>query len=272
MHTWTCTYCKTLNKSDGIVCNKCKLINHPNIGSAEDPEMVRLVDSKSREATKKKIPRIDVGIYNPIFGNNLGGMAVTSVNMIGGPPGVGKTRLFLLLCDMVLGQEPYLERDVLYIANEQSKEELEDYCDMLHIVHTERIIYYNAFGGMRRGIEEVLDEKKPCLTVLDSLSNLIGEEVRAGKEIVKAFKRSSVHLKSPCLIVNQVTKDGNHAGYNDVLHTGDSVLHLDLNEQTGQRELYSTKNRFGPAPKTVGLLMDDEGIFYADPDFDEEER
>jgi DNA repair protein RadA/Sms len=212
------------------------------------PEVMRLTD-----ATVVPVPRYNVGIYNQLFG---GGLAHTSVNLVGGAPGAGKTTLFMILCDLVLDQT---EGDGLYIACEQSREELKDVAVRLRLKNIGRILVVDAMGGLRTDLGTMLIKYAPKIVILDSLTGLIGEELTHGVEFVKAFKHFTVRQKMPSMIVNQVTKDGSHAGANQTAHAGDAIFTLAKDDVTGQRLLYSEKNRFGQAPINLPLTMMPEG-------------
>jgi predicted ATP-dependent serine protease len=228
-------------------CPKCKMLNLPTDSVDGKPESVLLSEVKNSEPLK----RIDVGFFNLIFG---GGIAETSVNLIAGPPGAGKTSLFLMLCDLVLEQIP--TGDVLYIANEQTDKELEMYARRLGIQRLNRIRILDAMGGFRRDLGTILLEHKPKLVILDSLTKMVSDDSpHDAVIIVQRLKEYSVVLKCPILIVNQVNKSGDHAGLNEVLHAGDSLLFLDKDDYTGKRHLYSQKNRFGEAPINQFLWM-----------------
>jgi DNA repair protein RadA/Sms len=247
-------------------CPKCKMLNLPNSGPDAKPESTLLSEVKNTEILK----RIDVGWLNKMFG---GGLAETSVNLIGGPPGAGKTSLFLMLCDLVLEQIPTGE--ALYIANEQTDKELEGYAKRLGIERMNRIRILNAMGGLQRNLGTILLEYKPILIILDSLTKMIsGENPEEAVFFVECFKEYTVQLRAPSLIVNQVTKGGDHAGLNKVLHAGDALFFLDKDDHTGKRELYSQKNRFGESPLSQFLWMmpsDSERPGYLVPIPDEEE-
>lgn len=260
-------YCKTpLSKKTGqLNCPKCKMLNLPG-ASETTPEVMRLSD-----AAVSTVKRINVGFLNKIFG---GGLAETSVNLIAGPPGAGKTTLFLQLADLVLGEVQTGE--VLYIANEQSPAELKDTAIRLGIEHKDRIFILDAMGGLRRDLGSILIEYKPRLVILDSLTKMISEDQpEAAVFFVERFKEYTVSLKAPTLIVNQVNKGGEHAGLNRVLHAGDALFYLDKDDHTGKREFYSTKNRFGEAPISQFLWMmpsESERPGYLVPAEEEEEN
>jgi predicted ATP-dependent serine protease len=252
MHRF-CMYCKApLSKKPGQMnCPKCKMLNLPNSGPDAKPESILLSEVKNTEPLK----RYDVGWLNPIFG---GGLIETSVNLIAGSPGAGKTSLFLMLCDFVLDQIETGE--ALYIANEQSDKELEGYARRLGVQRLDRIRILNAMGGLQRNLGTILLEYKPKLIILDSLTKMIsGESPEEAVFFVETFKEYTIQLKAPTMIVNQINKGGDHAGLNRVLHAGDSVFFLDKDDFTGKRHLYSTKNRFGQSPIDQFLYMMPEG-------------
>jgi DNA repair protein RadA/Sms len=257
-----CRYCGSALSKDPakITCPACKQPNLPGAGFSTKPETVLMSEVKKLPVKEK---RYDVGIFNEIFG---GGFAKTCEVIIGGPPGAGKTTMFLMLCEMILLQiEEKVDEDgkstgkktseVLYIANEQIEQELEDYGERLGLTQKHRIRIYDAMGGLQRPLADIMSEFKPKLLILDSLTKCIGEDVALGVRIVENIKELTCAYKCPSLIVNQVNKEGEHAGVMKVPHAADLILSLDLDEKTGQRLLFSTKNRMGPAPLELYLRM-----------------
>jgi len=55
--------------------------------------------------------------------------------------------------------------------------------------------------------------------------------------------------------VNQINKDGDHAGIMKLQHAVDATYFLEKDDTTGERYFYSTKNRFGQSPIGVELYM-----------------
>jgi hypothetical protein len=125
-------------------------------------------------------------------------------------------------------------------------------------------VILDGIGGLEfPEITSAINEFKPKLIILDSLTKLVtqaggGDDL--GVLVVSHFKELSTRLNVPSLIVNQVTKGGQHAGFNNTLHEGGALFYLDKDDVTGERLLYAEKNRFGPAPQEVHLRMIEPGL------------
>jgi predicted ATP-dependent serine protease len=254
----------------GRVCRECRgpmpkdphLMRCPMCGYHNAPDVdLRKRITRLSEAKASTIVRYDVGVFNRIFG---GGIATTSVNLIAGPPGAGKSTLFLTLCDMILDAYTDAKDVALFIGNEQPPDELKFYAERLGIKHADRIVILDGIGGLEfPEITSAINEFKPKLIILDSLTKLVtqaggGDDL--GVLVVSHFKELSTRLNVPSLIVNQVTKGGQHAGFNNTLHEGGALFYLDKDDVTGERLLYAEKNRFGPAPQEVHLRMIEPGL------------
>src|SRR5271157_3171363 len=245
-----CPYCTAKLPDGKIHCPACK---NPVFGKTNLQAEAESTLLGRKGATRTKEARFDVGMFNEMFGGTpTPGLAVMSVNIVGGPPGAGKTTMFLQVSDMVLDQDP---GEVLYIATEQKDDEIEETAERLRLRNLSRIRVYNGMGGLQRDLGSILKEFKPALTILDSVTRLVGDDMAQAVRVVEWFKEATVFLKKPTLIVDQVTKDGTHAGSNQVLHGGDGVFSLIHDDTTGERLLYSSKNRKGPAPKYLHLKM-----------------
>jgi hypothetical protein len=174
------------------------------------------------------------------------------------------TTLFCELCDMILDKHTAPSDVALFIGNEQPPDELKFYAERLGVRHADRIVILDGIGGLEfPEITSAINEFKPKLIILDSLTKLVtqaggGDDL--GVLVVSHFKELSTRLNVPSLIVNQVTKGGQHAGFNNTLHEGGALFYLDKDDVTGERLLYAEKNRFGPAPQEVHLRMIEPGL------------
>jgi DNA repair protein RadA/Sms len=218
----------------------------------DEEDTVLLSDSR----LSKKVERLKTGFLDPIFGGvppSNYGLARTSVNLVAGPPGAGKTTLFLMLADALIETVDNMVelaspqgKEVLYIANEQEPAEILDVADRIQIKNLHRIRIVKAMGGLKQDLGELMLSYKPCLIILDSLTNLAGDNLELAVTYAKRLKPYTVELKAPSLIVNQIVKSGDHAGLMQLQHAVDATFMLDKDDpDDGSRFFYSMKNRFG---------------------------
>lgn len=209
------------------------------------------------EATLSETSRLNVGFLNEVFG---GGLAITSVNLIAGPPGAGKTTLFLQLADIIADLFP--NREILYVATEQKPGDIKTTAIRIRIKHLHQIRIVKAQGGLKRSLDELFNQFKPCLLIIDSLTSLVGEDLQLAVKVAAAVKSFTAALSDPCpaLIVNQVNKNEDHAGLMKLQHEVDALFTLDYDktDPSGERFLFVTKNRFGMAPKGIVMVMTPE--------------
>lgn len=237
--------CGATVPQDKSRCPKCKTWHIPDlVPGGDDEETVLLSDARVSQ-----IVRLTTGMLDEVFG---GGLAETSVNLVAGPPGAGKTTLFLQLASICASLR---NREVLYIANEQTPDEIKTTAERIQIPNIRMIRVVKAMGGLKSPLGDLIMRYKPCLMILDSLTKLTGDDPNLAIRVCEALKTYTVELKAPSLIVNQINKDGDHAGLMKIQHAVDATYFLEKDDTTGDRFFYSTKNRFGESPKAIELLM-----------------
>ncbi len=219
---------------------RCATCLRWNIGIPfeEDEETVLLSDARL-----SAVDRVSVGIFDRVFG---GGIVKTSVNLVGGLPGAGKTTFFLQLADIFAVTFP--DREVLYIANEQDASEIKITAHRIGVTRLNQIRMVKAMGGLKSDMGELLLKWKPCVFILDSLTKLVGEDMTLAVTVAERLKGYSVELNAPSLIVNQVNKEGDHSGLQKLQHAVDATFMLQNDPEVPEdrsRFLYSLKNRFG---------------------------
>jgi DNA repair protein RadA/Sms len=228
------------------------------------------------DAKLSELNRIRTGIVDCCFGGEIDstgkiigrGVAQTAVVLMGGDPGAGKTTLCLQLSDIFAG---IFKREVLYIANEQHAPELKETAKRLELRHNNLIRIVKAMGGVSHDIGTLLLHYKPCLTILDSVTKWSGEDMAAAVVICQRLKDYTIRLGAPTIVINQVTKSGDHSGLNKMQHAVDATMLFEiLGDNPGDpRRLSVRKNRNGIAPVyqyyemvTLGLveISEDEAM------------
>ncbi len=256
-------------------------------GAYLPPGMKRCVNAKCREwnlkhtsakqisefivplsdATKSTISRIKTNLVDKVWG---GGIVSSSVCILGGEPGAGKTTLCLTLSDIFCGLCP--GKRALYIANEQSVDEIRITGERLKLKHLDRIDGVKAMGGIPYDIGTVLLQHNPCICILDSVTKWSGEDMREAVIIVQRLKDYAVRLNCPMIVINHIIKSGDQAGLKDLEHESDmNALFNTLEAETDRegnklpgplspRHLISTKNRYGAAPEEQFFMMTESGL------------
>ena len=247
-----CNYCRSPLPEGKLRCihPKCRMWNVANTTSMED-STVLLSDAKL-----SVVERVQTNLVDLCFG---GGIARTSVTLLGGDPGAGKTTLCLQLSDIFAAK---YGKEVLYIANEQDATELKTTAERLNLAQKNRIRIVKAMGGVSHDIGALLLHYAPCATVLDSVTKWSGEDANLAVIICQRLKDYTVRLNAPTFVVNQVTKGGEHAGLNKLQHAVDGTMLFEVwgENPNDPRRLHVRKNRFGPAPVSQYYGMTATGL------------
>lgn len=189
-----------------------------------------------------------------------GGIVPGSITLVTGEPGIGKSTILL---QIALNLSKSI--DVLYISGEESVSQVysrvlriskkDAYSDLLSISDETNL----------ESITELILEKKPDLTIIDSIQSLESSLVKSasgsmgqvrvcGSTLTKVAKSSGV----PIIIVGQINKEGSVAGPKVLEHVVDTVLHFEGGEFNTFRLLRSVKNRFG-STNEIGVFEMGEG-------------
>ena len=212
--------------------------------------------------TAKSDPRWRTGIeeFDLVCG---GGLVKSSVLLVGGDPGIGKSTLLLQICAALGGQG----HDTIYISGEESVEQLQLRAQRLGLDKT------NVLLAAETSLRDILasmengQRKPPRLLVIDSIQTIWTDTLEAAPgtvsqvracahELVRFAKKSQTSV----VMVGHVTKDGQIAGPRVVEHMVDSVLYFEGERGDRFRILRAVKNRFGAADEIGVFDMSDAGL------------
>lgn len=211
-------------------------------------------------------PRIKTNIseFDRVFG---GGIVVDSVNILGAPPGTGKSTLLLQVSE-ALGRQGY---KVVYVSGEESKEQIKERGDRI-LTEISDNVHILSDTSMDNTIETIrivdadfviIDSIQVMeLLSLDSSPGSITQVKEIGKVLNDMAKRSD--KPRAIIVISQLTKADELKGPRDFEHLVDGVFYLEAEEYNELRRLYSTKNRFGSTGEVGIFEMDSVGLVPID--------
>lgn len=250
--TIECRFCNKKLPPGKVYCKNCKQYNwdFPTDQDDNGKDFVRLSDARVSEV--ERIPTLSPEM-DTFFG---GGIVRTGCYLFGGKPGAGKTTVMLQIAECFIKR---YDRDVLYVANEQSAAEIRETALRIGITRLQNIVLVKAMGGLQRNFWDYFEEFQPCLSITDSLTKLVGDDMSLAVKVAEDLKALSVEKLAPSLIINQVTKGEEHAGLNKLQHAVDCTALL---YRRKKKDVYwvADKNRFGIAPRCLRLEMTPTGL------------
>lgn len=248
-------YCSSCNEFDSII-EKIKtnqkeikksnlLINNPPVNISS----IKIENEKIRLKT-------NILEFDRVLG---GGIVDNSVILISGMPGIGKSTLLMKVCEAISKKFT-----VLYITSEESISQIKLRANRLGIKDNENfyLVQETDFESICSCIEII----KPNLVILDSLQNMTFEtsfltnHIGKIKEAMHGLINHSRNNGYSLITTGHVTKDGTIAGPKSLEHLVDVVLYFEGEENSNNRILQTTKNRFGATDEIGFFIMTDKGI------------
>src|SRR6267142_1924663 len=256
-HTQSCSLCGYRFSKDRAQCPSCKHWNPP--GTAGEDSTVLFSDIKKKS---QPIPRLITGPWDLCFGKNsknpLGGIPVTSVTLLGGSPGAGKSTIALQLLDAIA---EITKREVLYIGTEEDKDEYLERAERLRARNLSLMRLHAR--GSDDDVANIIMKYKPSGVVVDSLAGWT-DDPEIAVETCKRFKPYASDLRAPVICIHHVTKSENFAGFMALQHAVDILLTLYPVEYekapSELREMHVYKTRYGEANFSVYLKMTELGL------------
>jgi DNA repair protein RadA/Sms len=197
----------------------------------------------------KRIP-LKMEEINRVLG---GGIMESSLMLLTGEPGIGKSTLTLQICDQLANRTA----KILYISGEESQNQIASRAARLKIV-SERISFLAETN--LDTIMATVREFKPDFIVVDSVQVMQSADLTsfAGsigqiRYIAEQFMEYAKTNNVPTLLIGHVTKEGNLAGPRVLEHLVDTVLYLEGDRYKNFRILRSQKNRFG-STNEIGIF------------------
>lgn len=213
---------------------------------------------KLSEISFKPQKRLKTGLteFDLVLG---GGIVPSSLILIGGDPGIGKSTLLTQIAGLLS------EKDipVIYASAEESPEQVSLRVERLGI---NRDFYFISDTNLS-SILETVEEIKPQLLIIDSIQTVYLPELESSpggvsqvRECANTLMRLAKERGITVILVGHITKGGIIAGPKILEHLVDVVLYLEGEKETGFRILRAVKNRFGSVNEIGVFLMTEKGL------------
>ena len=225
-----------------------------------DPES-DLVNSGAEElsrVTPGQLERVKTGF--PGMDRLLGGGAVGGeIVLLGGPPGIGKSTLFLQMAGLMSSKG----KRVLYVSGEENPSQIRIHADRIK-VSGENITVFSS--GNIKDIRQISGDIRPDVIFVDSIQAVADTDGGGAPGTVKQVKKSGQAMTalaknsgSVVFLSGQITKQGDIAGPKLLEHMVDAVIYMEPREGD-ERVLTAAKNRFGPCGEFLVLAMGESGL------------
>lgn len=261
---YRCSQCSETSVKHYPRCPKCKAFNTIVQDSALGGNERGYFAQPITEIPSEKIPRLTLGILDEVLG---GGAALSSIILLSGEPGIGKSTVLLQACLAYISATEDEKSFVLYATGEEILGQVKDRAVRLDTLDSRLLVMHEQDI---EAIELAIDEFQPGVFVLDSLqstrianSKTMQGSVPQLNEITNRVVTLTKQSKMVSIITGHVTSDGSIAGPKTVEHLVDTVLHFGGERDGASRYISAFKNRYG-AVVTVELTMGEKGLSNMD--------
>jgi DNA repair protein RadA/Sms len=216
-----------------------------------------ILDNSANQETHRLYP-FSASPLNQFWG---GGISSSSLTLLAGEPGIGKSTLALQVLRALHTANSGIK--LMYITAEEAVVELARRSQRLNIPTNIICTQCNLFED----IETLLTNEKPNLVIIDSIQTVYSNMLNSAPGSINQVSTLTNHFLSiakseniAIILIGHVTKEGQIAGPKTLEHMVDSVLLLEAEESTAYRTLYFSKHRFGSTDNLILMEMEETGL------------
>jgi len=203
--------------------------------------------SRIKSSTEKKLA---TGVYefDRVIG---GGFFPSSVTLLTGEPGIGKSTLLLQILKNF---------KTLYVSGEEGAEQIKQRLNRLKI-KDDNLDFSNTqqIESIIKGISK--NHKHYQIVVIDSIQTIYSNKIEGTAGSISQLRETTSQLitfakntNTPVILIGHVTKEGEIAGPKTLEHMVDIVLSFEGEKVSHFRILRTPKNRFGSTDE-IGLWL-----------------
>ena len=249
-----CSSCGTWNSLVEIIEPITPVGNNRFSGLTPNSITVNLNEIATKDVMRKKT---GLNELDRVLG---GGIAIGSVILIGGDPGIGKSTLLLQTLDKLSTTDK-----VLYITGEESVQQVALRANRLEVKANNNLRILSEIGLTQ--IIHAINQEKPHVVVIDSIQTMYTDMMQSApgsvaqvRECASMLTRIAKSQHITIILVGHVTKDGSIAGPRVLEHIVDAVLYFEGEQHSNFRMIRSMKNRFGAVNELGIFAMTDKGL------------
>jgi len=188
-----------------------------------------------------------------------GGIVPSSLVLLGGDPGIGKSTLTLQMMGHVAEKNL-----VFYLSGEESASQIKLRAARLNINSPH--LYISAENNLRKAIEYI-EKLKPKLLIVDSIQTIFLPDLESAPGSLTQVRECTGKLlyltkskEMSTFIIGHMTKEGMIAGPKVLEHLVDTVLYFEGDKGQAYRLLRANKNRFGSTNEVGVFEMSSQGL------------
>lgn len=188
-----------------------------------------------------------------------GGIMPSSLIILTGDPGIGKSTLLLQICNNLAK-----ENTVFYFSTEESLQQVKLRAQRLDCLSD------NLLFSDMADLESIItttQKEKPDIIIIDSIQNCYTSQTQTTpgsvgqlRETIFLLMRLAKEDNITVIVSGHITKDGNMAGPKTLEHMVDAVFYLQGEDRWQTRVLRSVKNRFGTINELGFFEMHEHGL------------
>jgi len=260
---YTCSSCNHISLKWLGCCPECNEWNtfteqqQVKTKSAEPSSMASPLQSLD-EISHESQARIMSGIHewDRVLG---GGIMPSSLLVLTGDPGIGKSTLLLQVCNALAQQQ-----QIFYFSTEESMHQVKQRALRLNCDSQQLKFSDNPDLGATVATAE---QHKPAAIIIDSIQSCFipGSQSLPGsvgqlREAVFQLMRLAKEKGITVILTGHITKEGIIAGPKTLEHMVDGVFYLQGEDQWNTRILRAVKNRFGTINEIGFFEMGENGL------------
>jgi DNA repair protein RadA/Sms len=197
-----------------------------------------------------------IGEWDRVMG---GGIMPSSLIILTGDPGIGKSTLLLQVCSRLAQQHR-----LYYFSTEESLSQVKGRAERIACMNDQLLFSDQA------NLEHIIataEQDKPDIIIIDSIQNCYLSSTVTTPGSVSQLREAAFHLMRlakeqgiTVIITGHITKDGTMAGPKTLEHMVDAVFYLQGEDRWQTRMLRSVKNRFGTINELGFFQMQEDGL------------